>query len=225
MFTTTGDVACLCPSEARYHNTAAEVVKGPSGVCFDFNDVKLEHEGKIDVGEVQALAERFVQSFDDGLEANRVAYWTPERLAEQALRDAVRAERIDAKRAKSQAAIAAHPFEARDVEAWEAFRNENSKHTYSLGVVTFVEAWAALMSEQLAAGKTIADVAKSTSQIADFEGITGFMYGCAVSTLAAHWIHGEELRRWHNLDTQIGDEGERANESGGTLNPALLSVG
>jgi hypothetical protein len=35
----------------------------------------------------------------------------------------------------------------------------------------------------------------------------------------------EELRRWHNLRTQIGDEGEKANEDGGVLNPALLRVG
>lgn len=57
------------------------------------------------------------------------------------------------------------------------------------------------------------------------EGITGFMYGCAVSALAHFWAHGEALRRWHNLDTQIGTEGEKANESGGVLNPALLNIG
>ena len=68
------------------------------------------------------------------------------------------------------------------------------------------------------------DVAKQTSHDADLEGITGFMYGCAVSILSKCWKHGEDLRRWHNLDTQIGNEGEKANESGGVLNPALLSV-
>ncbi|MDA8315367.1 MAG: hypothetical protein M0010_09365 [Actinomycetota bacterium] len=46
--------------------------------------------------------------------------------------------------------------------------------------------------------------------------------GAAVSVLASCWVHGEELRRWHNLDTQIGTEGEKANASGGVLNPALL---
>ena len=50
------------------------------------------------------------------------------------------------------------------------------------------------------------------------------MYGAAVSTLVAVWEHGEALRRWHNLKTQIGNEGERANASGGVLNPALLTV-
>lgn len=51
------------------------------------------------------------------------------------------------------------------------------------------------------------------------------MYGCAVSILSQVWIHGEELRRWHNLDSQIGTEGEKANESGGVLNPAVLNIG
>jgi len=52
------------------------------------------------------------------------------------------------------------------------------------------------------------------------------MYGWAVSFLASFWKYGEELRRWHNLDTQLGDEGEQANkEKGATLNPALLSIG
>jgi len=34
------------------------------------------------------------------------------------------------------------------------------------------------------------------------------MYGAAVAILSKVWKHGEELRRWHNLKTQIGDEGE-----------------
>ena len=50
------------------------------------------------------------------------------------------------------------------------------------------------------------------------------MYGCAVSALGLFWEHGEELRQWHNLKTQIKDEGEKANASGGVLNPALLTI-
>ena len=69
------------------------------------------------------------------------------------------------------------------------------------------------------------DIAKSSARETDTDGITGFMYGAAVSILAKAWVYGEELRRWHNLDTQIQHEGEKANESGGVLNPALLSSG
>ena len=75
------------------------------------------------------------------------------------------------------------------------------------------------------AGDELEDIAEETSHSADTDGITGFMYGAAVSTLASSWKHGERLRCWHNLDTQLGNEGKRANESGGTLNPAILNIG
>jgi hypothetical protein len=112
----------------------------------------------------------------------------------------------------------------RDQEAWDKWRNNNTD-PYGGAVISYAERWADMMEQRMADGAALADVAKETSHDADAEGITGFMYGAAVSVLASCWKHGDELRRWHNLDTQIGDEGERANESGGTLNPALLNIG
>lgn len=101
----------------------------------------------------------------------------------------------------------------------------NSKDAYSKAVATYGERWAELMEAQLAAGKTIADCADSTSHEADTEGITGFMHGCAVKALSRFWGHGEALRIWHNLDTQLQDEGVKANEKpGAVLNPAILVV-
>jgi len=73
-------------------------------------------------------------------------------------------------------------------------------------------------------GETIKQCAKETSHEADTDGITGFMYGVAVSALSHCWEYGDELRRWHNLDTQLDTEGEKANESGGVLNPAVLII-
>jgi len=102
---------------------------------------------------------------------------------------------------------------------------DNNTDPYGRACYTYAERWADLMEAALAGGKPIADVAKATSHEADVEGITGFMYGCAVSILASCWEHGEELRKWHNLDCQIGTEGEKANDSGGVLNPAILSIG
>ena len=112
----------------------------------------------------------------------------------------------------------------KDAEDWLKCRKAN-QDPYGKCAVDYVERWADLMEAQLATGVTVATCAKATSHEADTEGITGFMYGCAVSILSQVWEHGEDLRRWHNLDAQIGDEGERANESGGVLNPALLSIG
>ena len=102
---------------------------------------------------------------------------------------------------------------------------EANQDAYGSGVIRFAERWANLMEAKMEAGEKLADIASAASHEADTEGITGFMYGCAVGILSGVWEHGEELRRWHNLDTQIGDEGERANEKGTVLNPALLNIG
>jgi hypothetical protein len=97
---------------------------------------------------------------------------------------------------------------------------------YSGTCFLFAEKWASLIEAEIAKGKTVADVADACSSEADKEfGVTGFMFGMAVSILAEAWEHGDALRRWHNLKTQLGDEGERANREGKTLNPALLRFG
>lgn len=112
----------------------------------------------------------------------------------------------------------AHP------DKWQDWVDAN-KDGYGGTCVSFARTWARLMEAAIAEGETVAECAERLSHVADQEGITGSMYGGAVSMLSQYWAHGEELRRWHNLDMQIGNEGEKANESGGVLNPALLSVG
>lgn len=106
---------------------------------------------------------------------------------------------------------------------WKVAREANAD-PYGKGCLDFAERWADAMEMRMSAGESLEAVAESTSHEADTEGITGFMYGAAVSTLSQCWKHGEQLRRWHNLATQIGAEGEDANESGGVLNPALLNI-
>lgn len=106
----------------------------------------------------------------------------------------------------------------------EAVR-KNSADGYSAAAINFAIAWGVAMQQALRHGKKIAEVAKELSHEVDYEGITGFQYGCAVSFLAQFWKHGKELRHWHNLDTQLGNEGEEANKKkGATLNPALLNI-
>lgn len=55
-------------------------------------------------------------------------------------------------------------------------------------------------------------------------GITGFMAGCVANMVSGLHSRGEEFRKKWNTDNQIRDEGDKANESGGVLNPALLNV-
>lgn len=115
-------------------------------------------------------------------------------------------------------------FKITDLDVWEKGLT-NNQDGYGFGVYRFAARWASFMERDIAAGKALPDVARVTSSEADDEGITGFMYGAAVSVLSRVWERGDELRRWHNIDTQIGKEGERANEKGTVLNPALLSIG
>ena len=107
---------------------------------------------------------------------------------------------------------------------WEKFKDAN-KVGYGNAVITYAERWARLMQLEITNGKKLEDVAEDTSYEANIEGITIAMYGYAVSILVRCWKYGERLRRWHNLQTQIGDEGEKANKNGGVLNPAVLHVG
>lgn len=110
-----------------------------------------------------------------------------------------------------------------DRESYENWKAKNDDE-YGAGVFRYVERWADMMEERISNGATVAEAAEATEHEADTEGITGFMYGCAVSILAKCWVHGDELRRWHNLKHQLGDEGEQANDNGGVLNPAVLNI-
>lgn len=110
-----------------------------------------------------------------------------------------------------------------DQQAYAAAKAKNDD-PYGSGIYRFLEEWANLMEPRIDAGEKLADIAKDCSREADSEGITGFMYGAAVSVLSGFWVYGEELRRWHNGDVQIGNEGDKANESGGVLNPAVLVI-
>lgn len=115
-------------------------------------------------------------------------------------------------------------MEISDEEAWKEWQ-ENNQDPYGSAVIRFAENWARIMQVCMSNGESLEECAEEASHTADNEGITGFMYGCAVSVLVTSWKYGERLRRWHNLETQIGDEGYEANIDGGVLNPALLQLG
>jgi hypothetical protein len=93
-------------------------------------------------------------------------------------------------------------------------------------------------------GKCCVDVARRVMEILDEEqpfdthsiicqaddeidagGITGFMAGAVASMVSRCHSRGEEFRRLWNTDNQIGSEGDRANEDGGVLNPAVMVIG
>ena len=100
-------------------------------------------------------------------------------------------------------------------KGWERFVTANND-PYGSGVVRYAERWANMMEQEMESGKSLIDIADATSNKADTEGITGYMYGCAVSVLSQVWEHGEELRKWHNKE--YGYEGN------GTVNPAIITI-
>ena len=118
----------------------------------------------------------------------------------------------------------------KDYDGLRKSLDANKDAGYGEAVSVFAVLWATLMEVSiLFEKKPVAEIAEQAEKQADAlmgrYGMTGFQYGCAVSLLAQVWEYGEELRCWHNLRTQIGNEGEKANTTGGILNPALLNLG
>lgn len=100
-------------------------------------------------------------------------------------------------------------------EGWEQFVAINND-PYGSGVVRYAERWANMMEREMEDGKALIEIADATSHKADTEGITGYMYGCAVSILSQVWEHGEELRKWHNKEYDY--------EGSGIVNPAIITI-
>lgn len=102
-------------------------------------------------------------------------------------------------------------------EEWENCKAINSKDDYSNCVIDYAILWAQYMEYLMAKhDKKLSDVWDMCSHLADIYGITGFMYGCAVSILSSVWKYGEELRVEHN--SIYNHEGD------GVVNPALLTI-
>lgn len=105
--------------------------------------------------------------------------------------------------------------------AYKEWYDKNSDD-YGRACFTYAERWAEMLEKKIEEStdeptKVIEENANELSHTADVEGITGYMYGCAVRILALTWEYGEELRVWHNR--KYGHEGD------GVVNPAILTIG
>ena len=98
---------------------------------------------------------------------------------------------------------------------------DKNSDVYSRACFTYAERWAELLEVEISktddAMKCIVENADRLSREADTEGITGFMYGCAVSILSQYWEYGEELRKWHNKEYNYDGKG--------VVNPAIITIG
>jgi len=106
-------------------------------------------------------------------------------------------------------------MKAKDLEAYENWKN-NNLDCYGKGIFRYAERWANLMEQAIENGEQLEDIAEETSKKADTDGITGFMYGAAVSILSRCWEHGERFKAWHN--NKYGYSGS------GVVNPAIINI-
>ena len=99
---------------------------------------------------------------------------------------------------------------------------DKNSDPYGRACFTYAERWAGMLEAAIESSeddpaKVITDNADKLSHEADTEGITGFMYGMAVSILSQCWEYGEALRKWHNKEYNYKGEG--------VANPAVLTIG
>lgn len=99
---------------------------------------------------------------------------------------------------------------------------DKNSDPYGRACFTYAERWAEMLETAIENSeddpeKVITDNADKLSHEADAEGITGFMYGMAVSILSQCWYYGETLRKWHNKEYNYKGEG--------VANPAVLTIG
>ncbi len=211
-------------------NFEAELCKGfdcdletaLTGIQFEFNEVTVL------VTKENAHTDKIVAEWRAGMDANaeksrleREAYMqTPEYRAERA-----KALKIQTRRQTVEQEVLtineSTELEFKDDEAkanWEKWVEINSNDAYSMAVVTYARRWAKYMQHLMSKhNKSLFQIADNASHVSDIDGITGFMYGCAVAVLSQCWKYGEELRRWHNKEW--GQE-----DSDGVVNPAVLTI-
>jgi hypothetical protein len=135
--------------------------------------------------------------------------------AEEAERQREYTEKADRERKVFDDKVSGVAVEIMNAEEYNDWRSKNTDE-YGAAIFEYAEGWAKLMQVEIAQGKAVRQCAETTSHELGFLGITGFMYGAAVSILSKCWKHGEELRKWHNKE--YGHEGD------GVVNPAVLTI-
>ena len=91
---------------------------------------------------------------------------------------------------------------------------------YGKRIHEFAKDWAEFMEARMEKGEKLKDIAKECGTKADFDGITGFMYGAVVTVLGGFWEHGDQLVRWHNHE-----ETGVCSKNPVPKNPAILEIG
>lgn len=102
---------------------------------------------------------------------------------------------------------------------WKRWCKRNFRHRYTRCIVKFASCWGKHMQSIMNnPEKSLELIAHESSYASNINGITVYMYGCAVAILAECWKYGEQLRKYHN--TQYG-----CPDAEGVINPAVICIG
>jgi hypothetical protein len=127
------------------------------------------------------------------IDKNVGPYPNPILTEEEKASDARIEAKARAKRKAVKARLANAPeMELADEKAWQKFKDRR-QNPFGTSVVAYAERWARLMQLEMAGGKSLEEVAETTSCEANIDGITKFMCSCAVSALIHCWKYGEQL--------------------------------
>lgn len=157
-------------------------------------------------------AEAILKAFKAQIHAERKAYWDSEEGMAERIRWEV--ERLAGEEARAEPI---RTFMVKDELAWRRALNATQSDWERREATRYGARWANLIETEMAKGARLEDVASEMSNLARIEGVSFFWHPWTVALLAKVWVHGEQLRRWHNVSRQKGDEGERANASTGVL--------
>ncbi|MBQ8044515.1 MAG: hypothetical protein IJ272_10320 [Clostridia bacterium] len=191
-------------------------------ITFNFNGVTVVvNRENADAKKIYAQwHEKFEESIEQQRREHEEYMKTPEYRAKRAkeLKYYTRRENVE----KDVITVSkTEAIEFKDEEAankWENWVQINSNDPYSFGVVTYAKYWAKYMQHLMRKhNKSVKDIAEQTSHVCDIEGITGFMYGCAVSILAEVWKYGDDLKSWHNKEWGCEN-------CDGVVNPAIITI-
>ncbi len=202
---------------------------------FNFNDIKclVNKDTNLEWLERDYQNAHLMEWKQVGFES--YAQYESEVLAELERREKVREEKHqvesvayrakeDTERKQFEEKVKGIEMEIVDKEGYDKWKDNQKGEGYGLACFSYAEGWAKLMQKEFAdrniENPDVASMiahAENCSKGMDFMGITGFMYGAAVSILANHWKHGEALRKWHNKKWGVEN-------SEGVVNPAIFTI-
>jgi hypothetical protein len=103
---------------------------------------------------------------------------------------------------------------------------ENKDDAYHMRSLEFGFDVGGLTEKALAEGLEFEKVIDKLVQDADYDGLTGNMYGTGISLLGDVWIHKEKIVAWHNGRFKVGldEQVEKMTALGQVIDPAMINI-